>query len=123
MKRLIVDVDDTISFTQNGDYACAQPNLPVIERLREYKNRGFEIVFHSSRNVRTFEGNLGKINAHTLPTLIEWLDRHQIPYDEIYMGKPWCGSEGFYVDDKAVRPDEFAKLSYLEICELIGLKK
>ena len=36
------------------------------------------------------------------------------------MGKPWCGFDGFYVDDKAVRPNEFKELSYEKIKELIG---
>lgn len=120
MKRLIVDMDDTISFTQKGDYANATPNTPVIEKLREYKDSGFEIVIFSSRNMRTYEGNVGKINANTLPVLMAWLDSHSVPYDEIYMGKPWCGFDGFYIDDKAIRPSEFVDLSYSEICELIG---
>ena len=35
------------------------------------------------------------------------------------MGKPWCGFEGFYVDDKAIRPNELVDLSYEEIQKLI----
>lgn len=73
--------------------------------------------------MRTYEGNVGKINVNTLPVLIEWLNKNNIPYDEIYMGKPWCGTEGFYVDDKAIRPDEFVKLSYEEIIDLTRVKK
>ena len=69
--------------------------------------------------MRTFEGNIGKINVHTLPIVIEWLKKHDVPYDEIIMGKPWCGFDGFYVDDKAIRPNEFAELSYEEIVALV----
>lgn len=119
MKRLIVDVDDTICVTNNGDYKSAIPIEQVIQQLREYQSRGFQIVLHSSRNMRTYEGNVGKINAHTLPILVEWLIQHNVPYDEIYMGKPWCGREGFYVDDKAIRPKEFANMSYEEIQQLL----
>jgi capsule biosynthesis phosphatase len=36
------------------------------------------------------------------------------------MGKPWGGRGGFYVDDKAIRPDEFLRLSYEEILALVG---
>lgn len=115
MKRLIVDVDDTICTTESGDYANSKPIEATIVQLREYQTLGFHIVLHSSRNMRTYDGNVGKINAITLPKLIDWLDRHQVPYDEIYMGKPWCGHEGFYIDDKAIRPREFATLSYDEI--------
>ena len=118
MKRLIMDLDNTITLTENGDYRNAKPIIPVIEKLREYKAKGFEIVISSSRNMRTYEGNVGKINVHTLPIIMDWLERHNVPYDEIYVGKTWCGHDGFYVDDRAVRPDEFALMSYDEIRKL-----
>ena len=121
MKRLIFDLDDTLCTTQNGDYANAQPITEVVEKLREYHRQGFTIVINTSRNMRTYQGNIGAINKNTLPIITEWLDRHDIPYDELYVGKPWCGFEGFYVDDKAIRPDELVKLSYAEICQLLDL--
>lgn len=123
MKRLIFDLDDTLSFTTNGDYYNAVPNVDLVHKLREYKSQGFEIVISTSRNMRTYKGNVGQINANTLPLILDWLKRHDIPFDEIYTGKPWCGMEGFYIDDKAIRPDEFLKCSYLEICDLVGIKK
>ena len=121
MKRLIFDLDDTLCTTQNGDYANAQPITEVVEKLREYHRQGFTIVINTSRNMRTYQGNIGAINKNTLPIIIDWLARHDIPYDELYVGKPWCGFEGFYVDDKAIRPDELVKLSYVEICQLLDL--
>lgn len=121
MKRLIFDLDDTLCTTQNGDYANAQPIIEVIEKLKEYHRQGFTIVINTSRNMRTYQGNIGAINKNTLPIIIDWLGRHDIPYDELYVGKPWCGFEGFYVDDKAIRPDELVKLSYAEICQLLDL--
>jgi len=95
----------------------------LVEKLRQYKLEGFEIIIQTARNMRTFENSLGKINAHTLPIIIEWLRRHDIPYDEIYVGKPWCGFDGFYVDDRAVRPTEFISLSFDEILALIEKQK
>ena len=118
MKRLIMDLDNTIALTENGDYKNAKPIASVIEKLKEYKAQGFEIIISSSRNMRTYEGNVGKINVNTLPVIIDWLERHDVPYDEIYVGKPWCGHDGFYVDDRAIRPDEFSSMSYDEIRKL-----
>ena len=109
MKRLIVDLDNTITLTEDGDYKNAKPIASVIAKLKEYS---------SSRNMRTYEGNVGKINVNTLPIIIDWLERHNVPYDEIYVGKPWCGHDGFYVDDRAIRPDEFSSMSYDEIRKL-----
>nr|WP_313016558.1 HAD-IIIC family phosphatase [Moraxella sp. CTOTU48841] len=121
MKRLIFDLDDTLCTTQNGDYANAQPITEVVEKLKEYHRQGFTIIINTSRNMRTYQGNIGAINKNTLPIIIDWLARHDIPYDELYVGKPWCGFEGFYVDDKAIRPNELVKLSYAEICQLLDL--
>lgn len=120
MKRLVMDLDNTITIHGTGDYTNVAPNLPVIERMREYREMGFAIVISTARNMRTYEGNVGKITANTLPVILEWLAKHEVPYDELLVGKPWCGTEGFYVDDKAVRPDEFASLSYNEICDIIS---
>lgn len=114
-----MDLDDTMCHTVDGDYVNSAPVIPVIEKIREYKDMGFTIVINTSRSMRTYEGNVGKINAYTLPTIIEWLNKHAVPYDELMVGKPWCGMEGFYVDDKAIRPSEFVEKSYEEITALL----
>lgn len=123
MKRIIMDLDDTITSNFDGDYSSVGVNRDVVEKLKEYKKNGFEIVINTSRNMRTYDGNVGKINANTLPIILSWLDEHEIPYDEIYTGKPWCGFEGFYVDDKSIRPSEFAKYTYDEIRQLLEKEK
>lgn len=120
MKRIIMDLDDTICQTENGDYINSKPVPEVIEKMHEYRNLGFEIAINTSRNMRTYQGNTGKITANTLPIILKWLAQHNVPYDEIYVGKPWCGMEGFYVDDRSIRPDEFVKLSFEEIKNLMG---
>ncbi|MBC7514615.1 MAG: capsular biosynthesis protein [Herminiimonas sp.] len=123
MKRLIVDLDETITVSADDGYRNALPNISLIERLRQYQLDGFEVVINTSRNVSTFEGNVGKINVHTLPVILDWLTRHEVPFDEIYVGKPWCGTEGFYIDDKAIRPSEFMALSLPQIHALLAAEK
>lgn len=120
MKRLIIDLDNTICTTNEKDYLNSSPIIEVVEKIKKYKKLGFEIVISTSRNMQTYKGCIGKINIDTLPIIISWLDRYEIPYDEIYVGKPWCGNEGFYVDDRAVRPSEFVSLTYEEILNRLG---
>jgi capsule biosynthesis phosphatase len=121
MKRLVFDLDGVLAIDDpDRSYADREPNAAVIGKLRDYKAQGFEIVICSARNMRTFGGQIGKINANTLPVVIEWLRRHDVPFDEIHVGKPWCGDEGFYVDDRAVRPGEFVDLSLEQIQALIA---
>lgn len=122
MKRLIVDLDGTLTVGGDGQgYESKAPNLPLIARLREYKADGFEIVISTARNMRTYGGEVGKINVHTLPVILEWLRRHEVPHDEVIVGKPWCGFDGFYIDDRAVRPDEFVSLDYPELLRRMGV--
>ncbi len=33
-KRIVCDIDDTISFCDNRDWQNAKPNLPVIQKLK-----------------------------------------------------------------------------------------
>ena len=122
MKRLVLDLDNTLTIESKLPYSEKLPNNAVVEQCREYKSLGFEIVIFTARNMRTYNANQGKIAAHTLPVIIDWLRKNNIPYDEIFIGKPWCGEDGFYVDDKAIRPDEFVALDYSDILDLVSKK-
>jgi len=120
MKRIIIDLDGTLTFDDRDvDYSLKRPRQDVVDKLRLYKSMGYEIVINTARNMRTYCGSIGKINVHTLPIILEWLQAHNVPFDEVIVGKPWCGTEGFYVDDRALRPDEFAAMSPEQISLLI----
>lgn len=123
VKKLVVDLDDTITVTEHGDYEHSKPIQPTIELLKKYKAEGFQIIIHSSRQMRTYEGQVGKINVHTLPNIVRWLDAHEVPYDEIIVGKPWCGFTGFYIDDKCIRPSEFHSMTFEQIEDLLKKEK
>lgn len=121
MKKLIVDIDMTLTKGKGEEgYSDALVNYELVDKIREYKDLGFTIVLNTSRNMNSYDNNIGKINKVTLPVIIRWLEENDIPYDEIYVGKPWCGHEGFYIDDKAIRPSEFVKYSYQEILDILG---
>jgi len=116
---LIVDVDGTLCPTRLPDqsYANLPPIIEVIERLRQYHAAGWYIIIHTARQERTYDGNIGQRTAHMLPVLIEWLDRHHVPYDEIRIDKPWYGFHGFALDDKTVPPKVFIEQTSEEILQ------
>lgn len=120
-KCLVVDVDGTLCELKPDDksYADLAPVDSMVAQVRKYKQQGFHIILFTARNMRTHGGSIGRLNADTLKTLIAWLDQHDIPYDEIHVGKPWPGRGGFYVDDSAIRPSEFLSKSYEEVLELL----
>ena len=118
----IMDIDGTICPIKKKDerYEDLVPYKEIVDKMREYKEKGAKIVLFSSRNMKSYNGNIGLINAKTAPVLIEWLKKWDIPYDEIIFGKPWPGEKGFYVDDRTIRPKEFLQMSIdecVEICD------
>lgn len=119
MKSIIIDLDGTLTIDSDMPYDQKKPNTEVVKTLQKYHEDGFNIVIHTARNMRTYYGNLEEIKINTLPIIIEWLKENEVPYDQIVIGKPWCGHHGFYVDDKAIRPSEFASLKHEEIIELL----
>jgi capsule biosynthesis phosphatase len=119
-KRVVFDIDGVLcKKDEDRDYVDRIPHPGMVERLREYYEEGYYIILHTARNMNTHQGRIGKINADTAKTLLQWLDEHNIPHDEIYYGKPWCGHDGFYVDDKAIRPSELANHTTSEIQEIL----
>ena len=104
---LVVDIDGTLcGVPVQGDYSLAKPIEDVCNALRVAHKKGIYIVLFTARNMRTFNGSLGLINKYTAPVLMVWLAENQIPFDEIYFGKPW-GPDVGYVDDKSISIEAF----------------
>mgnify|MGYP002625915682 FL=1 len=116
----VFDIDGTLCPIKKKDekYEDLVPFPDMVEKLKYYKENGARIVLYTSRNMKTYNGNLGLINKHTAAVLNEWLLKWDIPYDEIVYGKVWPGQKGFYVDDRTVRPSEFLKYSPQELEKL-----
>lgn len=117
----IFDIDGTLCPIKGKDekYEDMVPYPEMIEKLKYYKDNGAKIILYTSRNMNSYNGNLGLINKNTAPLLHEWLKKWDIPYDEIVFGKLWPGHKGFYVDDRTVRPDEFLKHTPEELEEIV----
>jgi capsule biosynthesis phosphatase len=120
-KALVVDIDGTLCPIKQSHecYADLEPEPFMLNRIRELHEAGWHIILHSARGMRSNDGNTGKIVKNVGPTLLGWLEKHDIPFDELHLAKPWPGHHGVYIDDRAVRPREFVELSLAEIHSLI----
>ena len=119
MRRIICDLDGTLTVDEpETSYDSKLPNIPLVKKLRYFSEIGYKITIFTARNMHTYDGDLDMITSNTLPIIEKWLEQNQIPYDEIIIGKPWC-ENGFYIDDKAIRPDEFIHLNEAEILTLV----
>jgi capsule biosynthesis phosphatase len=104
-KTIVVDVDDTILTTVNRDYANSQPKEEVIVGLRKLKEAGWRIVLHTARGQGRSGGNIDLVREDVTREIEVFCAKYDVPYDELILGKVWAS---YYIDDRALRPEEFA---------------
>lgn len=112
--RIVIDLDGVIcSLKKEGEsYADVKLTDGVIEKLKALKNAGHYIIINTARNMATCESNLGKVMKNVGLITLEWLKANQVPYDEIYFGKP---NGHIYIDDRAFR---FNSWNNIEVADL-----
>ena len=67
--------------------------------IAKLKKEGFYIIIHTARNMGTCDNNIGQVIARQGKLVTDWLERHEIPYDEILFGKP---NVDYFIDDKGI---------------------
>ena len=100
-KRICFDLDNTLVTypTIQNDYTSVKPIINNINYLKYLKKLGNTIIIYTARRMKTHNGNIGKINADIGKITFDTLDKFDIPYDEIYFGKPYAD---FYIDDLGI---------------------
>lgn len=108
--RIVIDLDGTICpIKKSGETYDALPILPgAAERIKELKAEGHYIIIQTARNMATQESNLGKVLKNVGKITLDWLELHNVEYDEIYFGKP---NGNIYIDDRAFRFRGWDKLT------------
>ena len=96
--RICIDVDGTVCKTRQltQSYSEVKPVEGAIEALKELRRLGHYIIFYTARHMKTCEGNVGQVVARQGNTLLSWLEKHGVEYDEIWFGKPYAD---VYLDD------------------------
>lgn len=99
--RVCFDLDNTlVTFpTKHNDYSTVLPIQKNIDYLKFLKSQGAHVIIYTARRMKTHNGNVGAILSDIGKITLETLDRFEIPYDEIFFGKPHAH---FYIDDLAV---------------------
>ena len=112
-QTIVIYIDDTICFTNHNyqdakqKYGNALPNNKIINGMRILKRQGFHIILLTARRMLTHNGDIEKIIEDVGKITTDWLERYDVPYDELIWGKPY--SSTYYVDDKAMNLEEFVK--------------
>lgn len=100
--RICIDLDGVICQLrkENESYEELLPLEGAIDKIKDLKSFGHYIIIYTARNMKTQDANVGKVVKNIGVTTLQWLDTYNIPYDEIYFGKPWAD---VYLDDNALR--------------------
>ena len=108
--RICIDIDGVVCRLRKAGqtYAELEPIPGAVERLRSLKAAGHYLIFFTARHMKTCEGNVGMVIARQGKTLLDWLARHDVAYDEIHFGKPHAD---VYIDDNAFRFESWDKVN------------
>jgi capsule biosynthesis phosphatase len=106
-RTMVIDVDDTILVTKNRDYSRSMPKMDVVFKLREAREKGWYIILFTARGMGRSNGDIESVREEVTREIESFCSRFCVPYDELMLGKPWAA---MYVDDKGLRPDEFARI-------------
>ena len=100
--RIVIDLDGTICpIKQSGQrYDDLEPLPGAVEKVKELHAAGHYIIIQTARNMATQSGNIGKVMQNIGKVTLDWLARYEVPYDEIFFGKP---NAHLYIDDRGYR--------------------
>lgn len=114
---LVIDVDKTVCIPE-GDYKDRKPYPYIKELLETLRAAGYKLHYHTARYMWRTGGN--QLKAHELgyQELKDWMDKYEIPYDQLYFGKPG----GIIIDDMAVYVDSDEPQSWLNVVKRLGFK-
>ena len=119
-QTLVIDIDHTICIPNDSatdtfeKYGKAEPIHSMIDAIRKAKESGFKIVLFTARRMATHNGNINKVIEDVGDLTKTWLKDNDVPYDELQFGKP---NAVYYVDDKAMLPNQFIDLIMKRECE------
>jgi len=83
-----VDFDGTLCPDPRRSQPVSPPVESVVDALREYHRRGDTIVVTSSRAGEAWAG--GWKTRHAARLITTYLRRHDVPFDEVLVGRPPC---------------------------------
>ncbi|MDP4832965.1 MAG: HAD hydrolase family protein [Rickettsiaceae bacterium] len=103
--RICIDLDGTICEIKkpNQKYSDVKLKKGSKAQIDSLKEAGHTIIIHTARNMGSTGHNIGKVIKNVGLITLEWLDKNEIYYDEIFFGKP---NADITIDDRVIRFEE-----------------
>lgn len=112
-KIIVVDFDDTLALYDGSRAAenipSANPNKELIKKLNNLYDSGFEIHIYTARGHLSADSREHADEKYR-DTIEDWLSYYHVKYNKLSFQKPYAV---YYIDDKALRPDELHLLDKL----------
>ena len=109
MKTFVFDLDGTLCSTvSNGKYEEAQPCNNRIKTVNRLHEEGNSIIICTARGMGRYNNDAIAARSEFYNLTVKQLALWGVRYDEIHLGKP---SGDLYIDDKAMRDDQFFKIT------------
>lgn len=116
-KTIVVDFDDTLSFTKNRDWENAEANRVLITKLNHLYNNGWDI------HIVTARGNIScstreEADKKYRKQIETWLHKNECFYTSLSFEKKLAL---YYIDDKGITPESF--IDSFDIVTMTSFKK
>jgi capsule biosynthesis phosphatase len=107
--RIVFDLDGVICELKkpSESYSEVSPKKKVIQKMRNLKDQGHYLIIHTGRHMRTCNGDVAKVIEKIGKITEDWLEKWNVPYDELVFGKPYAD---IYIDDLGVEFSTSEKL-------------
>lgn len=105
-KIIVTDLDDTLCFTTNRDWDNSLPNVELIKKYNDLYDNGWEIHIVTARGQLTCNGDSLAAEKKYRNIIENWLLKHNVKYTSLSFQKKYAK---YYVDDKAIKPEDFLK--------------
>lgn len=107
--RFCFDLDGTLCTIKqpNETYTDVKPIQFMIDIVNMLHNNGHTIIIQTARNMKTQGGNVGAVIQNVGIDTLNWLQKYNVQYNEIYFGKPYAH---VYVDDLALNINDLENI-------------
>ncbi len=119
--RIVIDLDGTICTLKqkNESYEDVKLISGAAEFIKKLRTEGNYVIIQTARNMATCDSNIGKVIKNIGKVTLEWLEKNQVEYDEIFFGKP---NAQLYIDDRAFRFESWINMTTQEL-EILAKEK
>jgi len=111
-RTIVCDVDDTISSSTDHHWENADPIQETIDKINQLYEAGWIIILSTARGQLSCNGDCEAADLKYRDKMELWLKNHGVNYHFLSFEKYLAA---FYIDDKAMTPEDFYKLDIREI--------